>query len=240
MEEWSDWTVDNDPAEMVRQMRSVLADRQRSHTDKVEALTLLTNLADEDSIAVLRWYNEHADAGMEVVAMLALMEANRLNRPPAIEPWHDEMVERIHELGERLTVSLGAPPDRATFRAALVTELRDVGFQVEEGNRALLKYEGQLIDLALLDIVVNNHVLIGFWDQEDEERALEEFAENYDEEEEEPDPMDRFYSTLRAANLPWGIQVDTSGGSVLTDIVANIEVDRGTPRVEYILAVPRP
>src|SRR5687767_3150368 len=101
MEEWSDWVVeDNDPSETVRQMRKVLADRGRSADEKTEALALLANLADEASIAALRWYQEHADPGMEVATMLALLEADKINRPPRFEQWHETLVEIIHERSE--------------------------------------------------------------------------------------------------------------------------------------------
>lgn len=239
MEEWSDWIVDNDPAEMIQQMRGVLADRRRSHEDKIEALTLLTNIADEASVDVLRWYHEHADPGLELTALLALMEATRLNRPPTFAPWHDALLERIHEVGEVLTTLHGKLPDRHAFQAALVIALREDGFRVEERGRALLKYDGHLIDLAALDLVLNNQMLLGFWDQADQADALQAMEEDEESDEEEPDPMERFYTTLRAANLPWGIQIDISGDTLLTDIVANVEVDRGTPRVEYVLAMPQ-
>lgn len=234
MEEWSDWVVDNDPAEMIRQMRGVLADRNRSQEDKLEALTLLTNLADDQSVAVLRWYHEHADPGMELTALLALIEASRLNQPPEFEPWHDQLLEKIHNVGETLFEEQGVFPLRAAFSNALSASLRAEGWRVEKDGHALLKYDGHLIDLTPLDLIINGRVLIGFWDQADEEAGWSDL-----EEEEPIDPMDRFYAALRSANLPWGIQVDISGDTIFTDMVENSDVDRGTPRVEYILSMPR-
>ncbi|MDQ4078338.1 MAG: hypothetical protein M3220_19085 [Chloroflexota bacterium] len=234
MEDWSDWIVeDSDPAEMIRQMRTVLADRKRSHEEKIEALTLLTNLADDASIAVLRWYSEHADPGMEVPSMLALIEADRLNRPPSFEPWHEELLEKIHQVSEELSTR-SISPDRREFRETLVRTLREDHWQVEEGGQALLKYDGQLVDMVPVELVVNGQVMIGFWDRTDEEEAWAavEF------EEEIIDPFDRFYAALRTANLPWGIQVDISSHGILTDIVQNMELDRGRPKVEYILSMP--
>ncbi len=235
MEEWSDWVVeDNDPTETIRQMRKVLADRKRNQEEKLEALALLTNLADEESIAVLRWYRENADPGMEIASILALMEADHLNRPPRFLPWHDELLEKIHEVSAEASVS-GLPRARETFCQALSKALRAEGWRVEEGGHALLLYEGQLIDLAPLDLVVNGQTLIGIWDQEAEEAAWAEMDET-DEEDDIADPLDRFYATLRAANLPWGVQVDLSGDAVFTDMVENADLDRGAPRVEYLLA----
>lgn len=247
MEEWSDWVVDGDPMEMVRQMRGVLADRRRSQQDKLEALTWLTNLADEESVEVLRWYHEHADPGMEITSMLALMEANRLNRPPQFEPWHDSLLERIHEVGETLREVRGSLPLKDEFRDALLHALREEEWHLEEGGRALLKYDGQLVDLAPLDLVVNGQMLIGFWDRGDEDSVIEVMSEESDEtdtdadddDDETFDPLDRFYATLRAANLHWGVQIDISGDTVFTDLIENIDLDRGTPRVEYILSLPR-
>ncbi|HEX8683744.1 MAG TPA: hypothetical protein VF707_15610 [Ardenticatenaceae bacterium] len=241
MEEWSDWVVDGDPTEMVRQMRGVLADRRRSREDKVEALAWLTNLADEESVEVLRWYHEHADPGMELTSLLALMEANRLNRPPQFEPWHDTLLEKIHEIGEAFRLERGSLPQRGEFLEALLPALREEGWQVEEGGRALLKYDGQLVDLAPLELVINGQMLVGLWDRDDEDALEEMVVEDEDEEDEDEetfDPLDRFYATLRAANLPWGVQVDISGDTVFTDLVENIDLDRGTPRVEYVLALP--
>ncbi|MGH2543958.1 MAG: hypothetical protein ACRDIB_14245, partial [Ardenticatenaceae bacterium] len=188
MEEWSDWVVeDSDPAETVQQMRNVLADRARSHDEKTEALALLTNLADEASLAVLRWYKEHADPGMEVATMLALIEAERVNRPPRFEPWHEALLEMIHQVMEDLE-NASIFPNRAQFREALAITLRAEGWQVEEEGRALLKYDGQLIDIAAIDLVVNGQLLVGIWDRADEERALLEAAE----EDDMFDPFDRF------------------------------------------------
>jgi hypothetical protein len=244
MEEWSDWVVDGDPMEMVRQMRGVLADRKRSQQDKLEALTWLTNLADEESVEVLRWYHENADPGMEITSMLALMEANRLNRPPQFEPWHDSLLEKIHEVGETLREVRGDLPLKGDFREALVHALREEAWQIEEGGRALLKYDGQLVDLAPLDLVINGQMLVGFWDRDDEDTVVEAMSEepetgtDDDEDDETFDPLDRFYATLRAANLQWGVQIDLSGDTVFTDLIENIDLDRGTPRVEYILSLP--
>ncbi len=232
MEEWGDWVVeDSDPAEMIQRMRRVLSDRKRSQEDKIEALSVLTNMADEASIAVLRWYNEHADPGMEVLSMLALMEADRLNQPPRFEPWHEELLETIHEVSEVLALG-GSAPNKAHFQQTLARRLQDEGWLIEEHGHALLKYDGQLVDLIAVEMVVNGQVLIGFWDRGDEEDILAE----YEFDEEPIDPFDHFYAMLRTANLPWGIQVDISGQGVLTDIVENIELDRGRPKVEYILS----
>ncbi|MGB0385370.1 MAG: hypothetical protein ACPGWR_11150 [Ardenticatenaceae bacterium] len=238
MEEWSDWVIDGDPVNMMQQIRSILADRKETQKNKLEALTLLANMADNESIDLLNWYYEHADPGMELTAMLALIEARRLNQPPDLEPWHDLLLDRIHEIGEGLT-TIGNLPDRDSFYNALVEALREDRQQVEEGCRALLKYDGQLIDLSPLELVVNNKLLIAFWDQEDQEMMVKVWAHNGELDEELLDPMSRFYATLRAANLPWGIQIDISGENILTNIVENLEVDRGKPRVEYILAMPR-
>jgi hypothetical protein len=234
MEEWSDWVVeDSDPSESVRQMREVLADRGRSADEKTEALALLANLADEASIAVLRWYQEHADPGMEVATMLALLEADKINRPPRFEPWHESLVETIHEVSEEMS-GAGIFPDRLQFQEALVTAFRARGWRVDEGGRAILKYEGQLVDILPVELVVNDRLLVGIWDRTDEERSQLEG----DEEAEEIDPLERFYATLRSANLPWGLQIDISTRNVLTELVQNLELDRGRPKVEYILALP--
>lgn len=244
MEEWSDWVVeDSDPADMVQQMRGVLANRSRSHEEKMEALTLLTNMADDASIMVLRWYYEHADLGMELPAMLALLEAERLHEPPAFEAWHEALLEVIHRVGEELTQLY--QPDRHTFQRELVRALQEEGWQVAENGRALLKYEGFLIDMVPIELVVHGQVLISIWDQADAEAALLE-AGDFDaldvpddgEVDVVLDPFDQFYAVLRTTNLPWGIHIDISDTGVFTDIVQNIEMDRGHPNVEYILALP--
>ncbi len=236
MEEWGDWVVeDSDPAEMVRQMRDVLADRQRNHEEKTEALSLLTNLADEASMEVLRWYSQHADPGMEIASMLALMEAGRLNQPPHLDAWHEAVLEKIHEVGEQLETN-AIFPDRHQFREALTHALRADAWQVDEGGRALLLYDGHLVDMVRLELVVNSQVLVGFWDRADEEAA---FSDDSVEDEEEMEPFDHFYAILRTANLPWGIHVDLSGPGILTDLVQNMELDRGRPKVEYVLSLPQ-
>jgi hypothetical protein len=235
MEEWSDWvTEDNDPTETIRQMRGLLADRRRSQEDKLEALALLTNLADEDSMAVLRWYRRNADPGMEMASVLALMEADQLNRPPRFESWHDDLLEKIHEVAQDST-AFGSMTSREDFRPMLASALREHGWQVEEGGHALLLYEGQLIDLAPVDLVVNGSTLIGIWDNEDEENAWAALEDGEDGEE-ALDALDQFYATLRVANLPWGIHIDVSGDTVFTDMVENADLDRGSPRVEYVLS----
>lgn len=230
MDEWNDWVVDNDPAEVIRQMRGVLQDHERSQEDKIEALTLLANLADDRSVAVLRWYQAHAEPGMEMISALALLEAQRLNRPPRFEPWHDALVEQIHRIGTEW-LAMGHPPRRAAFRPALGQALRDLGWQVVEGGHALLKYEGQLVELAPLDLVVEGTTLVGLWESEVNEWEVED-------DDEVVDPLELFYSTLRAANLAWGIQVDIGIDTIYTNMIENLEVDRGIPKVEYILALP--
>jgi hypothetical protein len=235
IEEWDNWIIDSAPADMIQELRLLLADRRRSHDNKLEALTLLTNMADEESLDLLRWYYKNADPGMELTAMLALMEAKRLNRETEVEPWHDELLEHIHEIADRLSTY---PPERDSFSHALALALRLEGMQVEEGGYALLKYDGELIDISPLDFVINNQVLIAFWDWHDEEAALKNWAKG-DQDEELPDPLNQFYSTLRAANLRWGIQIDISSDTLITNLIENIEIDHGRPRVEYILAMPK-
>ena len=233
MEEWSDWVIDNEPADMMQQIRTILADKEENYENKLEALTLLANIADDESVDLLGWYYEHADPGMELTAMLALIEATRLNKPPDFEPWHEILLEHIQEISNSLT-TIAHQPDREYFYNALVKMLREDGQQVEEGGRALLKHDGHLIDLSPLELVINNQMLVAFWDQQDQEMMRQQSAESG---EELLDPMTCFYATLRAANLPWGVQIDISGENILTNIVENMEVDRGKPRVEYILAM---
>lgn len=236
MEEWSDWVIDNDPTDMIEQIRTILADRKEEHENKLEALTLLANMADDESVNLLGWYYEHADPGMELTAMLALIEAKRLNKLPEFSPWQEQLLDHIYDIGESLT-TIGYLPHREPFYDALVEVLRQNGFQVEEEYRAILKYDGHLIDLSPLELIVNNQILIEFWDQEDQEMIRQLWSASGDYDEELLDPMTRFYATLRAANLPWGIQIDISGEDIRTNIVENMEVDRGKPRVEYILSM---
>jgi hypothetical protein len=238
MEEWSDWVVeDSDPAEMVRQMRTVLADPRRSQDDKLEALSLLTNMADEDAVAVLRWYRDHADPAMRIPAMLAVMEADQLNRPPHFADWHDELIEVVQDVGQILNPSGAAFPTREVMRTQVAQALRDGGWRVVEGGQALLKYDGQLINLTPVDLVVNEQLLVGFWDRADEENA---WADIDDEEDADMfDPLEQFYATLRSANLPWGLLVDISGDMMYTDLLQNLDVDRGRPKVEYLLSLPK-
>lgn len=238
MEEWENWTIeDDDPIEMVQHMRAVLADPRRSHDDKLEALSLLTNIADEAAVEVLRWYRGHADRGMELAAILAVMEADRLNRPPEFAPWHDELIDCIQEVGQSLNPSGGAFPLRTTMREAVARECRERGWQVTEGGQALLKYKGLLVHFVPVDLVVNDNTLVGFWDRDDEEQGWAGIEEGQDEE--MFDPLEIFYSSLRAANLPWGLLVDISGDTLYTDLVQNMDVDRGRPKVEYLLARPQ-
>lgn len=235
MDEWSNWVVDSDPAEMVRQMRGVLADRRRSHDEKLEALTLLTNLASEDSLDVLRWYQEHADPGLEIASLLALHEANLLNRPPSFEPWHETLLDLAHEIASPVDVS--GKPDQTTLCDRLEEACRAEGWHVSRGGRALLKYDGILIDMLPIDLIVNHRTLVGVWELEDVERAWREIDQAEDGEM-VVDALEAFYALLRTANLPWGVLVDVSGRELITDLVENLELDRGTPRVEYVLAVP--
>ena len=240
MEEWSDWVVeDDDPGQMIGRMRHVLADRKRSQRDKLEALSLLTNFADDESVAVLRWYQEHPDPGMEIPSLLALMEADRLNRPPQFEPWQDALLEQLHDLGSEILAE-SAPMGKEAFCAALTERLRAANWAVETGGRGLLKFDGQLINLVPLDMVVNYNTLVDVWDRDAEEAAWEGFeastAEDEEGDEEVFDPLDHFYAKLRTANLRWGIQLDISGDTLFTDMVENMDVGRGVPDVEYIFA----
>lgn len=236
MDEWSDWVIDSDPKDMIQQIRTILADRKEVQENKLEALTLLANMADDESVNLLRWYYEHADPGMELTAMLALIEAKRLNKEPVFSAWQELLLDHIYDIGESLT-TIGYLPEREPFYEALVEVLRQDGLQVEEKCRAILKYDGHLIDLSPLELIVNNQMLVEFWDRHDQDLIHQQWAENGDYDEELLDPMTRFYATLRAANLPWGIQIDISGEDIRTNIVENMEVDRGKPRVEYILSI---
>lgn len=236
MEESSDWILDNDPKDMIQQIRTILADRNEEQENKLEGLTLLANMADDESVNLLRWYYEHADPGMELTAMLALIEAKRLHKQPEFSPWQELLLDHIYDIGESLTI-IGYTPNRESFYNALVETLREDGFQVEEGYRAILKYDGHLIDLTPLELMINNKMLVEFWDEKDQDEIHQLWAKGGDYDEELLDPMTRFYATLRAANLPWGIQIDISGETILTNIVENMEVDRGKPRVEYILSM---
>lgn len=238
IEEWEKWVVDSDPADMIREIREILVDRRSSHDKKFEALTLLTNMADEESLGLLRWYYQNADPGMELTAMLALMEAERLSRETDLEPWHEELLEQIHEVAERLSLSFAYPPERDVFYHALVEALRLKGLHVEEGGSALVKYDGYLIDISPLDLVINNQVLIAFWDSNSNPAVLKEWAKG-DQDEEIPAPVSQFYGSLRAANLQWGIQIDISGETLSTNLIENLEIDHGRPRIEYILAMPK-
>ena len=236
MDEWSDWVIDSDPKDMIQQIRTILADRKEVQENKLEALTLLANMADDESVDLLAWYYEHADPGMELTAMLALIEAKRLNKEPVFSAWQELLLDHIYDIGESLT-TIGYLPEREPFYEALVEVLRQDGLQVEEKCRAILKYDGHLIDLSPLELIVNNQMLVEFWDRHDQDLIHQQWAENGDYDEELLDPMTRFYATLRAANLPWGIQIDISGEDIRTNIVENMEVDRGKPRVEYILSI---
>ena len=97
MEEWSDWVIDNDPKDMIQQIRTILADRKEVQENKLEALTLLANMADDESVNLLGWYYEHADPGMELTAMLALIAAKRLNKLPEFSAWQDESKQNLHD-----------------------------------------------------------------------------------------------------------------------------------------------
>lgn len=231
MTDHGDWLID-DSAEMVAQMRAVLADPRKTVDEKLEALTMLANLADEDALNVLRWYREHADPGLELYAELALAEAEYLAAEPFAETWEEEMVDLVLQVADGIHAALGSDATHDEYRAALARALRREALRVDEGARALLKYGGQVIDITSLDLIVEGVLLVGIWAADDEEQRLEDLEVGDDHE-----PTDRFYATLRASNLSWGLLLDVAGSVVSWDLLQNLDVDRGTPKVEYVLAL---
>lgn len=231
MTDYGDWLID-DSAEMVAQMRAVLADPRKTLDEKLEALTLLANLADEDALNVLRWYREHADRGLELYAELALAEAESLAAEPFADEWEDEMMDLVLAVADGAHAALGAEASHDEYRAAIARALRSEALRIDEGARALVKYSGQAIEITPLDLIVEGTLLVGVWAQDDEEQRVED-AEVGDEYE----PTDRFYAALRASNLPWGLLLDVAGSMVSWDLLQNLDVDRGSPKVEYVLAL---
>lgn len=231
MADYEDWLID-DSAEMIAQMRAVLADPRRTTDEKLEALTLLANLADEDALNVLRWYREHADPGLELYAELALAEAEYLASEPYAEEWEDELVDVVLQAADMLHGQLGPEAGHEDYLHAVAGVLRNEGLRVDEGARALVKYAGRVIEITPLDLIVEGVLLVGIWARDDEAQRLEdaELGDYYE-------PSDRFYSDLRAANLSWGLLLDVMDSVVSWELLQNLDVDRGGPKVEYVLAL---
>lgn len=235
MDEYEDWILD-DSAEMAAMLREVLADSTRSEDEKLEALTMLANLADDEAVRVLRWYSHHADTGFELVAQLALIEAEQLRSAPSPAPWDAELVEFVIDIGDELYNSLGTTASLATWRATLAGILREAGFHTHADARALLKYKGQLVEIAPLDLIVEGEALVSIWTDEREARRLDAWTE-----EEVYEPFDYFYSWLRTANLRWGILLDVTPprpSGVTWDVVGNSERNASPTKLEHILAIP--
>ena len=234
MDGWGeDWLVD-DPTELVLMLKAILADSRRSYEDKLEALTMLANLADEDAISVLRWYVRRPDPGLEMIAQLALIEAEgRFFETPLT--WDEETEDAIGlvlQVADDLYEVLGPHASHTTWRQELARALRAAGLTVHENARALLKYGGQVVEIVPVDLIVEGTVLVNVWTEEDEARFLEE------EDIEEYDALDIFYTRLRTANLPVGVHLDLAGPFVTWEIIENPELDMTIPRVEHILAIP--
>jgi hypothetical protein len=231
MMNFEDW-LEGDSVEMVAQMRAILADPYKSNDEKLEALTLLANLADEEALEVLRWYRLAPDAGLELYAELALAEAEYLASEPQTNDWEDEVVDLVLQVADGVHAAMGGNADRLAYQESLVRALQAEGVRVDEGARALVKYDGQLIELAALDMVLEGKLLVGIWGQDDESQRLDEAEEG-----EFYDPADRFYADLRASNLSWGLLLDMTGSVVTWELLQNMDKDRGVPTVEYILTL---
>ncbi|HBY92521.1 MAG: GxxExxY protein [Ardenticatenaceae bacterium] len=231
MTDYGDWLID-DSAEMVAQMRAVLADPHKTVDEKLEALTLLANLADEDALHVLQWYREHADPGLELYAELALAEAEALAAEPFADNWEDEIMDLVLHVADGVHAGLGPDAGHGEYCRALARGLRSEALRVDEGARALVKYSGQAIEITSLDLIVEGTLLVGVWASDDEEQRVED-AEAGDDYE----PSDRFYAALRASNLPWGLLLDVAGSLISWDLLQNLDVDRGSPKIEYILTL---
>lgn len=234
IDDWGeDWLVD-DPAELVPTLKAILADGGRSYDDKLEALTLLANLADEEAIGVLRWYVRRPDPGLELVAQLALIEAEGcLCETPT--PWNDEVEEaisRILQAADDLYEVLGPQASHDTWCRELACTLRAAGLSVHRNARALLKYGGQVVEIVPIDLIVEGSILVNVWTEEDEMRFIEEAAD------EEYDALDIFFARLRTAHLPVGVHLDLAGPFATWEVVENPELNMGIPRVEHILAIP--
>ncbi|HYN89000.1 MAG TPA: GxxExxY protein [Ardenticatenaceae bacterium] len=234
MAEYDEWQSD-DTTEMVAQMRAILADPGRTSEEKLKALITLAHLADDEALDVLRWYRERADPGMEFYAELALSEAEFFAEEPDEDGWDEELVDAVLRVADAVHAELGSEQGRADYRVALARGLRRESVRADEGPRALIKYGGQAIEIAALDLIVEGSLLVGIWTRDDEAKRLDASVggDSYE-------PADRFYADLRASNLPWGLLVDMSGTLVSWDVVQNVDVDHGSPKVEYILALGSP
>ncbi|MCB0078881.1 MAG: hypothetical protein KDD73_15830 [Anaerolineales bacterium] len=235
MEEWNEQFSDESEGTLtVEMIQSLLADRHRSEREKLQALSILTNMASDESIRVLRWYSTHADPGMEVASNLALIEADRLNHTPQFDDQIETLLELIYDGCEIVRAS--GTLNRASLQRALVTLVEAEGWIAEQHGRALIKQHGFLAAMVPIELVINGQILISFWDDVDQEVAWLALDR---EQGEELDPFTHFYTLLRASNLPWGIQIDISGeGGILTDVIQNLERDERQREIEYILAMP--
>lgn len=231
MADSADW-VEDDATEMVAHMRAILADPRKSADEKLEALTLLANLADDEALAVLRWYRSAPDRGMEIYAELALAEAEYLAADPQTAEWEDAIVDLVLQVADGVHAAMGGNNPRTSYRDALARALRAESMRVDEGARALVKYDGQLIEIATLDLVLEGTLLVGLWGDDDEAQRLTEAESG-----EYFEPTDRFYADLRASNLAWGLLLDMAGSVVTWELLQNLDKDRGMPKVEYILAL---
>ncbi|GEM_PF-6554894 len=233
MDDWGeDWLID-DPAEIVLMLRAILADGRRSYAEKLEALTMLANLADEEAVNVLRWYADSPDPGLEVVAKLALIEAEGqfLEVPALLDETTDEIVQTILEAADELYALLGPGSSHATWCRELAARLRAAGLTVHTGARALLKYGGQLVEMVPIDLIVDGAIMVDIWTDQDEAEFIDQFDEHYD-------ALDLFFARLRTANLPVGIYLDVVGPLPTWEIVENPELHLPLARVEHILAIP--
>lgn len=235
MDDWDEQFSDESEVILtVEMIQSLLADRHRSEREKLQALSILANMASDESIRVLRWYATHADPGMELASNLALIEAGRLNHTPQFDDQIETLLELIYDACEIVRAS--GPLERDALQSTLVTLAEAEGWVAEEHGRALIKRGGFLAALVPVELVINGRILVSFWDDVDQEVAW--LALDRDEGE-DLDPFTHFYTLLRASNLPWGIQIDISGdGGILTDVIQNLEQDETQQEIEYILAMP--
>lgn len=232
MDDYDDWLVE-DPAEMVAVLRAVLADSERTHDEKIEALTMLANLADDEALDVLRWYRHNADTGLELDAHLAVLEAESLRTVPPIDMWSDDLLDLIIDEAELLFDRLSPDASLEDWRRELAADLRVEGVDVNEGARALLKYGDQLIEIAPVDLIVAGQALVSIWTDERENKRLVGWMEGQTYE-----PFDFFYSWLRTANLPWGVLLNVTSEELDWDVAGNIDRHQFSTKVEHVLAMP--
>jgi GxxExxY protein len=85
---------------------------------------------------------------------------------------HEELSEAIIGAAMKVLNSLKPGLNEKAYENALVIELRQRGYQVDQQRRFDVRYEGQLVDIMIPDLIVNGLVIV-------DPKVTEEFTQTH-------------------------------------------------------------